>query len=645
MRALFTGLLVLLAFPLVAQYAYPVVPSAPGDSALVQLWRGRVRAHPQPDTVRLVLLTELGDAQQARDVRSARPVLRAAVALARQLAYRDFLAETLLDFADYHVALAQYDSAITYVQAARRNFKKVGDVGGEVRCLDRLGRMADQQGRYVASLDYTYRGLALANTGDTRRFNTSLKIQLGTLYAEVGDYPAARRYLGEALQAALHHDYPDRLNLALGELGEVCRQQRQWATARAYLLRSIAVSQRIHATPHALAMQLRLARLAEDQQQYAAAAAQGRRVLARLEAASQPLLIAPAQALLARTALHQGAVAQAVAYGRQSLAGSQRAGLLAGIREASAVLTDAYTRQRAYAPALAALRQYTVANDSLLGAATRRQAAVRQFAARQREQQAQIALLTQQNRLQQQTQEVARLRSQRAVIALSALCLLVLLLAGGGLWRYRRRQARRETHLRTQIAADLHDDVGTLLSQISLQSSLLQTGLADAAGQRQQLGQIAEASRSAVRQLNDVVWSLDAHNDTLPQLLERLRDYAYEVLTPADIAVAVETPATVPEVRLPLLLRRNVYLIYKEALHNILKHGAGTGGVRVQLALGASHLRLVISNDAAPPAHQRRSGHGLRSMAARAAAVGGTITSGWPSEGGFRVRVELPLAQ
>jgi signal transduction histidine kinase len=645
MRALLTGLLVLLAFPLLAQYAYPAAPTAAGDSTVVQLWRARVRAHPQPDTVRLVLLTDLAAAQQARDVRSARPVLRAAVALARQLNYRDFLPETLLDLADYHVALAQYDSATTYVQAAARDFKKLGDVGGEVRCLGRLGRMADQQGRYVASLDYTYRGLALATTGDTRRFNTSLKIQLGTLYAEVGDYPAARRYLGEALQAATYYDYPDRLNLALGELGEVCRQQRQWAAARAYLLRSIAVSQRLNATPHALAMQLRLARLAEDQQQYAAAAAQGRRVLARLEAAHQPLLIAPAQALLARTALHQDAAAQAVAYGRQSLAGSQRAGLLAGIREASAVLADAYTRQRAYAPALAALRQYTVANDSLLGAATRRRTAVRQFAAQQREQQAQIRLLTQQNRLQQQTQEVARLRSQRAVIALSALCLLVLLLAGGGVWRYRRRQAHRETQLRTQIAADLHDDVGTLLSQISLQSSLLETGLADAAGQRQQLGQIAEASRSAVRQLNDVVWSLDAHNDTLPQLLDRLRDYAYEVLTPANVAVAVEAPAAVPEVHLSLLLRRNVYLIYKEALHNILKHGAGPGGVRVQLALGARHLQLVISNDAAPPAHQRRSGHGLRNMAARAAAVGGTVTSGWPSEGGFRVRIELPLAQ
>jgi signal transduction histidine kinase len=645
MRALLVGLLLALAFPLLlfAQRAPAAPVPARADSVEVQRWRARVRAHPQPDTVRLVLLTWLGNALQARDVRSARPVLLAAVALARQLAYRDFLAETLLDLADYHVALAQYDSATTCVQASARAFKKLRDLGGEVRCLGRLGRMADQQGRYVASLDYTYRGLALATTGDTRRFNTSLKIQLATIYAEVGDYAAARRYLGQALQAATHYDYPDRLNLALGELGEVCRQQRQWAAARTYLTRSIAVSQRIKNTPYVLAMRLRLARLAEDQQQYAAAAAEGQQVLARLQAAHQPLLIPQAQALLARTALHQGTVVQAVAYGRQSLAGSRQMRLLAGIREASAVLADAYTRQRAYAPALAALRQYTVANDSLVGAATRRRAAVQQFGEQQREQQAQIKVLTQQNHLQQQAQEVARLRSQRALIALSALSLLLLLLAGGGLWGYRRRQAQRETRLRTQIAADLHDDVGTLLSQISLQSSLLQTGLADATGQRQQLSQIAEASRSAVRQLNDVVWSLDAHNDTLPQLLERLRDYAYEVLTPADIAVVVDAPTTVPDVRLSLLLRRNLYLIYKEALHNILKHAAGAGRVHVQLTLGGSRLHLSIRNDASPPAHQRRSGHGLRNMAQRAAAVGGTATSGWLPEGGFWVRVELPL--
>lgn len=644
MRALLVGLLlVLLAFPSSAQYAYPAAPVAAGDSSVVRIWRARVRAHPRADTVRLVLLTELGDALQARDVRSARPVLLAAVALGRQLAYRDFMAETLLDLADYHVALAQYDSATTCLQASARAFSAVRDLGGEVRCLGRLGRIADQQGQYVASLNYTYRGLALATTGDTRRFNTSLKIQLATIYAQVGDYVAARRYLGAALQAASHYDYPDRLNLALGELGEVCRQQRQWGAARTYLTRSIAVSQRINDTPYALARQLSLARLAEDQQQYAAAAARGWQVLHRLQAAHLPLLIPPAQALLARTALRRGAVAQAVAYGRQSLAGSRQAHLLAGIREASAVLADAYTRQHAYSAALAALRQYTAANDSLVGDATRRWAALRQFGEQHREQQAQIRLLTQQNRLQQQTQEVARLRSQRTVIGLSALSLLVVVVAGGALWHYRRRQAQREARLRTQIAADLHDDVGTLLSQISLQSSLLQTGLADAGGQRQQLSQIAEASRSAVRQLNDVVWSLDAHNDTLPQLLDRLRDYAYEVLLPADIALVVDAPVAVPEVRLSLLLRRNLYLIHKEALHNILKHAASTGRVHVQLTLAPGRLCLAISNDAAPPAHPRRSGHGLRNMAQRAAAVGGTATSGWLPEGGFRVRVELPL--
>jgi hypothetical protein len=60
-------------------------------------------------------------------------------------------------------------------------------------------------------------------------------------------------------------------------------------------------------------------------------------------------------------------------------------------------------------------------------------------------------------------------------------------------------------------------------------------------------------------QLSSVVWSLDAHNNTLAQLIDCLRDHAHEVLTPAATAIAVKLPATVPDVRLSLLLRRNVY--------------------------------------------------------------------------------------
>ncbi|MVN74706.1 tetratricopeptide repeat protein [Hymenobacter sp. HMF4947] len=396
-----------------------------------------MQAHPERTKEQVGLLSKLADTIQANDVRAARPVRVAALRLAHHIDYRNVLAEALLNMADYHVQLAQYDSAATYLRQAEQEFKRIRDLGGEVRCLGRLGRIADQQGEFVVSLDYTFRALALATTGNTRRFNTSLKIQLATTYAQVGDYAEARRYLRQAQWTAKHWDYPDRLNLIWGELGEVSRQQHQWAAAQEYFTRSIAISRRLGEAPHVLAMQLNLARLAEDQGRYAAAAAQGQQVLARIQAAHLPLLLPPAQALLARAALHRGQVAQAVAYGRQSLRASQEASLLVGIREASAVLADAYTRQRAYALALAALRQFNNANERLVGEATRRRTALLQVGQQQREQQDQIRLLTQQNRLQAQTQELIRLRAQRQLIGLSALTLLALLLAGGALWQYR----------------------------------------------------------------------------------------------------------------------------------------------------------------------------------------------------------------
>ena len=267
------------------------------------------------------------------------------------------------------------------------------------------------------------------------------------------------------------------------------------------------------------------------------------------------------------------------------------------------------------------------------------------------EQQAQIRELEQARRLAAQTRELTRLRTQRQLGLGGAL--LLLLLAGGGalLWGYRRRQARRETSLRTQIAADLHDDVGTLLSQISLQSQVLQACLfqTDPAGQQRQLGQIGEASPSAVRQLNDVVWSLDAHNDTLPQLLDRLHDYTHEALHPLGVPVGFEVPAQVPARHLSLAVRRNLYLIYKEALHNVLKHAPATAGVVVVVALpAAGSLVLSIENEAPAAgtiagAAPRRSGHGLRNMAARAAALGGSATAGPRPGGGFGVRVVVPV--
>ncbi|WP_210514097.1 histidine kinase [Hymenobacter terricola] len=631
---------VVLALALLAGRPVGAAPHPAATQRRIDSLRALVAARPQIDSLHIVLLTKLGDAIVVQDARAAGPTRRLAVRLAQQVSHGDLLAETLLDLADYHIALAEYGPAQPWLSRSQAEFTRLHDLGGQMRCLERRGRMADQQGRYAGALSYFFRAMAISSTGDQRRFHTSLQIEVASIYSRLGEYLLARAHLLAALQVARHYDYPDRLNLIYGELGELSRRQRFWDEARGYYAQSRAVSQRLGDAPDELRMDLNLAEMSEQLGDSAAAQAAGYGLLHRAAAAHQPLLQARAQALLARASLHAGHPDSATWYGTQSLRLSQQSRSLEGARTASAVLAVAYARQQDFAHAYQTQQRFAAYDDSLGGAALARRTTALELNYERRQQHAQLKLLGQQ-------QELERLRQQQRLTLLAGLGLLLGLSGGGLFWRYRRRQQRRETAIRTRLAADLHDDVGSLLSQISLQSSLLQEGLADGPGQRRQLGQISEASRSAVRQLNDVVWSLDAHNDHLPDLLDRMRDYAYDVLGPAGLEVEFAFPAAVPAQRLPVLLRRNLYLIYKESLHNVVKHATGATGVAVSVRLEpGSQAQLVleivdngVSGDAAPV---RRTGHGLRNIGARAQALGGAATSGGGA-GGFRVCVVVPL--
>ena len=616
--------------------------SAPVQQHRIDSVRALVLAHPQLDSIHIILLTELASEIAAQDARAAGPVRREALRLAQKISHDDLLAEILLDMADYHIALAEYGSAMPWLRQARVAFTRLHDIGGQMRCLGRLGRIADQQGRYAEALAYSFQAMAISSTGDQRRFHTSLQIQVAGIYSRLGEYQLARTHLVQALNVAQRFDYPDRLNLIFGELGEVSRHQRQWPVARFYYGLSRAVSQRLGDAPNVLRMDLNLVEMSEQLGDTAAARAAAHGIRHRAEAAQLRLLLPRVQALLARAALQAGRPDSAVWYGTRGLRQSQQDVSLEGIRANSAVLAQAYARRHDYAQAYQAQQRAAAATDSLGGVEMARRAAALQLTYERRQQRAQLLLLGQQREL-----DGLRQRQRQALL----LGLLLLLALGGAalLWAYRQRQHRRETALRNRLAADLHDDVGTLLTQISLQSGLLQEGLADATGQRRQLSQISEASRNAVRQLNDVVWSLDPHNDHLPNLLDRMRDYAYEVLSAAGLEVRFDFPEELPTQRLPALLRRNLYLIYKESLHNILKHAHGATTISVSLHVKTTSpgwlvLQVLDNGQATPiiPAYPRRSGHGLRNIAARAQALGGTAASDMEPNG-FRVQVAVPM--
>jgi signal transduction histidine kinase len=338
---------------------------------------------------------------------------------------------------------------------------------------------------------------------------------------------------------------------------------------------------------------------------------------------------------LGRLMFSQGRLDEASSQLQQARSIARRHGQIPDELTALDLLASVAVRRSDYRMAYRLSQRQKALGDSLVVLDNRRLTA--ELRARYETEQAeqQVALLTKQ-------QEVVSLRQQRTAIAGVAGALLLLGAGAGLLAWYRRRQRQREVALRQRLAADLHDDVGSLLTQVALEGALLRHEQ-PTAPQLLRVNRLVTASQQAVRQLRDVVWSVDAQNDSFSALLDRLRDHAHEVLSLAEVEVDFFADPALTGEPLSLEARQALYLIFKESLHNIVKHARATV-VTIRLGRDGRWLNLTVQDDGVGlPANLKSSGHGLANMKRRAAGVGGDVVYETPTEGGHRVRVQLPV--
>lgn len=198
-----------------------------------------------------------------------------------------------------------------------------------------------------------------------------------------------------------------------------------------------------------------------------------------------------------------------------------------------------------------------------------------------------------------------------------------LLLIGAGIYfflLYNFRQKLKLHHLRNRIAADLHDEVGATLSSIAISTRLVEKKLGNQVPEAAAiLERIKTDSHDTIQSIRDTVWALNPDNDSLDQLLEKMRSMAFQLLTPQDIALHFDNqiPPNAP-LKLSMEQRRNLYLIFKEALNNIVKYADATK-VDVACKLQNEELRMVIAdNGRGFDTTQRYEGNGLKNYQKRA---------------------------
>jgi len=221
--------------------------------------------------------------------------------------------------------------------------------------------------------------------------------------------------------------------------------------------------------------------------------------------------------------------------------------------------------------------------------------------------------------------------------------LFLLLLLGGllfGIWWYRRSQRRRLDAFRESLARDLHDEMGSTLSSIRFFSEFaLQQTVGDKPQVASVLQRISESASALSESMQDIVWAMKRKTDQLEDLSARMTEFGLRILEARNVRFTVQVNDGFSGKQLTPEQRRNVYLIFKEAVNNAAKY-AGATEVTLFLALKKRLLLMKISDDGKGfTLLANNGGNGLQNMRNRAEEIGGKLeVFSAPGEG---TRVEL----
>ena len=225
---------------------------------------------------------------------------------------------------------------------------------------------------------------------------------------------------------------------------------------------------------------------------------------------------------------------------------------------------------------------------------------------------------------------LAQIKNQKTIRNFSLSGALMIISFGGySFYRYRRRrklQNQQEMlNERLRISRELHDDIGSTLGSISIYSEVAKNRSEKNENADEAISKIGVASRELIEKMSDIVWSINPNNESFEQLQNRMQAFAALMLTPRDIQNDFIVDEQVKSIQLTTEERKNIFLIFKEAIHNLVKYAA-CGKVEIKLSAPDNQFEMIIRDDGkgfdalsfGEGRSQVYNGNGLKNMKVRA---------------------------
>ena len=297
-------------------------------------------------------------------------------------------------------------------------------------------------------------------------------------------------------------------------------------------------------------------------------------------------------------------------------------------------------------------KQYKVYSDSLTLEMDKGKTESFIIQAEMNKKEEEINLLSAENKLKT---ALAQKQKQQKIFAYAGIA-VVILLSGYSFYRYRRRKKmemqQAQLKDRLQISQGLHDDIGSTLSSISVYSQVAQklSEKNEKEEMSEMLGKISDTSNEMVSEMNDIVWAINPKNDSMERIIQRMESFAKPILATRNIRFDLDYQPSILTASLDMEKRKNLYLIFKEAINNAFKY-SGCSEIKTMISNSNKQIKMIIKDNGVGFDVKREtagdklslSGNGLRNMKSRSMEMKGELLVESTPGVGTEIKLSIPI--
>ena len=502
-----------------------------------------------------------------------------------------------------------YDNAIAYYMKSLEIKEKRNDIRGKAIAYHNIGAIKFDMKDWDGAMEDFDKSNELADSIDFKHIIVHTNLKVGNIYYEKGNYNTALDIHSEVLVLS------QEINFKYGEISGYYRvgqdQLRlgQYQEASLSLLEALRLAEKHGNKPLESSVLIALSELYMKTQE-CNASIKGSEILKNVNV--ENLLL-------------------------QAKNMSDEMNIADNRLDVMSSLHNYYYTNNEYKKDAAILNEYVQLKDSLFSDQMAESVADWQTKYKTAEQQKEILKLETANKI-----ETLKSHQFKSLLISSVFIFILVSIFGYNYLKQknRRKQAKQRELFRSKLSSDLHDDVGSILTGLAMQSELL-SNFADE-NVKGSMEKLADMSRDAMTRMRDTVWAIDSRKDSFSDLIDRMLDFGKDLLIPKDIQLVLNSNLEKDDKKIEPELRQNLYLIFKEAITNVSKYSNGTK-VDVHISNSKTAISMIVQdNGKIDPSNVRTSGTGTSNMIQRAKDLLGTTKISY-DENGYRVEVVIPI--